>query len=351
MTRPRRYLLVTPKAPLSGAFLALTELAAALTAAGHTVDVSVTAPDSVDPRAPALLQQSGATLLGRAVEPSRYDAALVNGLTAYADLNALSGRLPTVFWIHEAQSGLNLVQKDAAAAMALATAHHLIFPHEHCRDTVFAPFLDKVPRHRISIIPTGVRAPDPTPDGGTKGDGVRDGVLFVGALDPRKRPQDLMRAGLGMLPSEVTLRFVGPTDHLTDETRRLADGAPGRIRLLGPLGPVETQAEYRRAAVFALPSDNESFGRAPLEAALNGCAVVVSDLPVYRGIWIDGKTALTHGVGDVTRLGVALRVLFDNSAYREALAAAGRRVALHYPAEEASLRVRLLLERLPEILR
>jgi glycosyltransferase involved in cell wall biosynthesis len=347
MSDPRRFLLVTPMVRLSGAFLALTEVAGALVRAGHGVDVSITDPTSAEPAAREALAQSGAAELGSTVVPDRYAAALVNGLAAHRELAALAGRLPTAWWIHESLSGLNLLRENAGAAEVLELAHHLIFPHAHCRDTIFAPFLTGIPEHRISIVPSGVAWPKQWPSEAE--DEARHGVLFAGALEPRKRPVDLMKAALASLPEDVPIRFAGETDRLPAEDRALAEGAPDRIRLLGPLPPYAMQAEYRRAAVFCLPSDNESFGRAPLEAALNGCAVVVSELPVYRGLWMDGQTALTHRVGDVARLGIALRLLHENPAYRRGLAAAGRRAAMHYPAEETVLRIRLILERLPAI--
>ncbi|WP_205624979.1 glycosyltransferase family 4 protein [Geminicoccus roseus] len=53
----------------------------------------------------------------------------------------------------------------------------------------------------------------------------------------------------------------------------------------GELPSSEMQALMRKAAIFAAPSRYEPFGLAVLEAAANGAALVLADIPTFREIW------------------------------------------------------------------
>lgn len=61
--------------------------------------------------------------------------------------------------------------------------------------------------------------------------------------------------------------------------------APEFAQALGPLSADAVAAEMARASIFVAPSVYEPFGLAPLEAARAGCALVLSDIPVFREIW------------------------------------------------------------------
>jgi glycogen synthase len=57
------------------------------------------------------------------------------------------------------------------------------------------------------------------------------------------------------------------------------------LRWLGQLNSGEMIDVLGRAAIYAAPARYEPFGLAILEAALSGCALVLSDLPSLREIW------------------------------------------------------------------
>ena len=59
----------------------------------------------------------------------------------------------------------------------------------------------------------------------------------------------------------------------------------GTAEFTGPLPRRCVQGWMKQAAVFASPSKYEPFGLAALEAALAGCALVLSDIPSYRELW------------------------------------------------------------------
>ena len=101
-------------------------------------------------------------------------------------------------------------------------------------------------------------------------------MLFVGRVEPRKNVLGLIRAVARM---GVPLVVIGapPPGHesYAEECRR---AGLGFVRWLGAMDhddPVLASA-YAAARVFALPSWFETPGLAALEAALAGCAVVIT---------------------------------------------------------------------------
>jgi glycogen synthase len=94
----------------------------------------------------------------------------------------------------------------------------------------------------------------------------------------------------------------------------------------GRLSPGELGALRRRAAIFCAPARYEPFGLAILEAARDGCALVLRDIPSLRELW-DGA-ALFADPDDPRS---ALERLIADGAERERLAAAARRRSLDFP--------------------
>ena len=110
------------------------------------------------------------------------------------------------------------------------------------------------------------------------------------------------------------------------------------VTYLGKQSAAQLRALYSHTAVYVATSCYEPFGLAPLEAALSGCALVLSDLPTLREIWDDA--ALFYPVRDAAALSAALRSLAGDPRMVDDLAAralarartrytAGRMVAHH----------------------
>lgn len=105
-------------------------------------------------------------------------------------------------------------------------------------------------------------------------------VLSVGRLwDEAKnlRTLDAAAAGIGW-----PVLAAGPT--------RGPDGQEALLEHVTALGQLDRAAledRLRRAAIFASLAAYEPFGLAVLEAALAGCALVLSDIATFREIWQD----------------------------------------------------------------
>lgn len=119
-----------------------------------------------------------------------------------------------------------------------------------------------------------------------------------------------------------------PEAHLLGETRA-PDGSvflPRRLRTHGRVERAEVDAWMERAGIYVAPSLYEPFGLAPLEAALRGCALVLSDIGSFRELW-DGCAAFFPR-GDAEALAEVLATLRDDAPRRAALATAARARAL-----------------------
>jgi glycosyltransferase involved in cell wall biosynthesis len=106
------------------------------------------------------------------------------------------------------------------------------------------------------------------------------------------------------------------TAHLSDDIEWLGE-LPHRdlLRIMG------------RAEIFVAPALYEPFGLGVLEAAMNGCALVVSDIPTFRELW-DGA-ALFVDARDADQLQYALNRLIADPDLRRSLRSAARRRARH----------------------
>jgi glycosyltransferase involved in cell wall biosynthesis len=140
-------------------------------------------------------------------------------------------------------------------------------------------------------------------------------LLAVGALEPRKAPDLLVRAftraraaGLG-----AQLVFAG-------EGRMAPALAADGVRLLGRVSDEELDVLYRGAVALVVPSLLEGYGLPLREALGRGTPAVVSDLPVY-GPELD-PALVRVAPGDETALADALRALGTDPELRARLAAA-----------------------------
>jgi glycosyltransferase involved in cell wall biosynthesis len=142
-------------------------------------------------------------------------------------------------------------------------------------------------------------------------------LLFVGALEPRKGVEQLVRAFTGArrrgLDSALVLAGDGPR-----RPRLAAEG----VVLAGRVPDRELAALYAGARATVLPSLDEGFGFTPLESLAAGTPVVVSDLPALRETL--GDAALRVPPGDEPALAEALLAIDRDPGLRRRLVEAGR---------------------------
>ncbi len=159
-------------------------------------------------------------------------------------------------------------------------------------------------------------------------------VVTAGRLwDEGKGARELIPAA-ARLGERARVVLAGPVEHPAGGDDFPAD-APG-IEWAGVLDAGALRRLLAQAQVYAAPSRYEPFGLAPLEAALAGCALVLSDIPTFRELWSD--CAVFHRPGDADGLADAARELLGDAARRQALAAAAKARALerYSPARMAA---------------
>lgn len=171
-----------------------------------------------------------------------------------------------------------------------------------------------VDRGRVVVIPSGIRL---------AGSGTEESeagrMLFVGRLEPSKRPLDAVAAMQSVIEALPWARgyVVGEGSLFGAANRAAASIGDGKITVLGRLTDEEVARQYRLAEVVLVPSDYEGLGMVALEAMAAGAAVVGYDVVGLRDTI--GQRGLLVDHADVGALAEATRRLLTDSALRSEL--------------------------------
>lgn len=181
--------------------------------------------------------------------------------------------------------------------------------------------LETLSRHYGAFPAPGIVVPNGRDGGGLRPASQKEPlVVGLGRLWDESKGVGTLDAAAARLPWPVLV--AGETRHPEG-----GDIPPFRhARPLGRLPDADLASLLGRASVFALPARYEPFGLAAVEAALSGCALVLSDLATLREVW--GEAALYAPPGDAAALHGALRALIEDEPRRRRLAAAARARAL-----------------------
>lgn len=158
-------------------------------------------------------------------------------------------------------------------------------------------------------------------DGTQLSPGIKEEVVFAAGRvwDPAKN--------LGAL-DEVAEGLSWPV-YVAGERRhpdREACVRTSHIHMLGCLSAQAIAEWFGRASIYAFPARYEPFGLSVLEAALAGCALVLSDIPTLRELW-HGKALFVRS-DDAATLRPAIEALIEDPHLRQTLAMRARRHAL-----------------------
>ena len=104
------------------------------------------------------------------------------------------------------------------------------------------------------------------------------------------------------------------------------------VKFLGQLSPEEVQEWMQRASIFVSPTRYEPFGLAILEAAGNGCALVLSELETLKELWHDA--ALFFDPEDEAEAEKTIAHLLESPQFLEELSGKARARAGEYSAEK-----------------
>jgi teichuronic acid biosynthesis glycosyltransferase TuaC len=163
-------------------------------------------------------------------------------------------------------------------------------------------------------------------------------LVTVGHLVARKRHADVLRALTVLSPRHPTLRYVivgdGP-ERVALEGLAARLGVRERVRFCGQLAPAEAIERARRCTLFAMPSTEEAFGVAYIEAMAGGLpAIGCRGEPGPEEIAAAGDGFMLVPPGDIERLTQRIdELLSDPQRLREAGRRARHTVATHFTWE------------------
>lgn len=146
-------------------------------------------------------------------------------------------------------------------------------------------------------------------------------VVCVGLITPRKGQHVLLRAWRRLALPDAELLLVGTPGR--DGAAVLAD-CPDRVTHVGHVDHRALRAILRRASCVVLPSIEDGFGQAALEAMACGVPVVLSDAVGAAELVRPGRSGLVVPAFDAEALAAALDGLYRD---RDRVVAMGRAAA------------------------
>jgi glycosyltransferase involved in cell wall biosynthesis len=325
-----RILMINHEFTRSGASKVFLNLAIHLQASGHDITIFPINPTHGPVREGYL---ACGIPIREQIENEWFDLAIGNTICAAPFVREVGATVRTIWWVHEAEIGIQMIQEHPDWIGAFPKAAAIVFQTPFQRDEVFRPFIAGLDQRRVFVIPNGIAAAADDPAAEAEVAPASSGairVVSVGTVGPRKRHEDLVHAVAQLPQASIECVICGPFLYLEPKALGIVQGSPARFRLQGSLSDEAVRAWVKSADIFCLPSSSETQGIAVYEAALLAKALVLSDLPCYRGVFVHGREALLFPVGDVDLLAATLEALTTRPSLRTRLGAAAARSAAPY---------------------
>lgn len=147
-------------------------------------------------------------------------------------------------------------------------------------------------------------------------------IVVLGRLYPSKRVEDAIEAWARISPTlrSGKLHVVGDgLSEYRDALMKLAadKGVAAQVVFHGHVSESEKWAILESSAIFIFPSAEEGWGIAVAEAMAAGLPCVTADLPVYDGLFDQGRIAVP--LGDCAAFARACEELLANEEHRKML--------------------------------
>ncbi len=157
---------------------------------------------------------------------------------------------------------------------------------------------------------------------------LRDYILFVGAIEPKKNVGRLIDA-YNLLETKMPLVIVGKKAWLWED--EISGRNLNNVRLLDYVHTEDLRHLYAGAYCFVFPSLYEGFGLPPLEAMASGCPVITSNVSSLPEVC--GDAALYVDPYDVADIKEKMNTLLDNPQLRDRLSEASKERAKLFSME------------------
>jgi glycosyltransferase involved in cell wall biosynthesis len=194
---------------------------------------------------------------------------------------------------------------------------------EHSRAELVAA---GVAPERVHVVTEGVAGPPPTagwPEAWPQ-EGLR--LLYLGRLEPRKRPGLAIDALAALRRSGVAASLVVAGDGPL--AAELVERASDAVRLTGPVTDADKWRLYDSADVLLFGSTLEGFGLVVAEAQSRGVPVIAAEGTATREALADGESGLLVAP-DAYAFAAAIRELADDDR-RAAMSARARELAARF---------------------
>jgi glycosyltransferase involved in cell wall biosynthesis len=222
---------------------------------------------------------------------------------------------------------LSVGERTRAYLLRFGVREARIFHAPHCVDNAF--FAGSAAPHQTATGRAAARE--------SMGLEARDFVaLFVGKLEPKKRPMDLVRAVARMKPG-ARLLIVGAGE-LESACRAEANALGVRVSWAGFLNQSELGRAYAAADCLVLPSGwGDTWGLVVNEAMATGLPCVVSDrVGCAPDLVAPGETGEVFPMGDEAALTSALERVRERCRIGHDWAVASRQRMTRYSFEDAT---------------
>lgn len=189
-------------------------------------------------------------------------------------------------------------------------------------------------RHRTNIVPNGINLPDTSNKNRDKSIHSNDGsksVLYLGKMEPRKNPTTIINAIPGIIKSfsETKFIFIGTGERAAIASNLANElGVSDYVEFTGFISEEKKRRFLQSADVFCLPSNNESFGLAALEAAAHSLPLVLGDIPCFRDLFSDA--AIFVDPENDSEISNAVSSVLGDRALQQKLGDSARRKAEQY---------------------
>ncbi len=254
-----------------------------------------------------------------AIMKNVYDIVHFHGLASYyyIPMVKMTGKI-TVVTTHAMESNWDNVKYNRLGRLVIKKAFETGMKHAHCVTTVAQHLKEKIKKEynrNAILLPSGLDKVDlQEPDLIRKKYGLqgKDYLLFLGRIDPIKRPEWVLDLAQ-VVGNKINLVIAGGSQDSTSEIylnhlKRKA-GASTNIIFTGSVAGKEKAELFSNCLMFLAPSLDEGLPLTVLEAIAYGQCCVVSDIPAFRSVIENGvsgfifpKTSIDKFISTVSNL-------------------------------------------------
>jgi glycosyltransferase involved in cell wall biosynthesis len=292
-------------------------------------------PKDVSPQAQAALQAAGINPISHLAGGNRYHFVLINCLLNIGYVDLLPSTIPVILWAHEAETLLRVKPEFGLRLREQFARLSLLLFQTPWQYQVYREYLQGLPQPAIAYVPNGVNCVPLAKASSAPGPLT---LCQMGKITPLKGQAQLIEAVVALSHRcAVHCHLIGGTEfisYLPPQARSLLQNHPQLFQLHGHLPHEEALALVANSDLFCFPSQAESFGLAPLEAAAQGVPVILSDLQVYSHVgWKAEENCLMHPAGSAEGLINAIEKIRQSPALKTRLVQSGLALASRFPQQ------------------